>query len=488
MPRNGSHIYTQPFDDVDPDTTIESAVYNGFTRDIEFDLNQPRPIIAGGTGASSADEALQNLNGEKAAQLVTDFNTHLWVPGSFRHTANVADVGAPVINHAFAGVCYINDALPTGGLPPTNENVVVEARDLSTTTVPEAVFVREKRAGVWSAWSSSITLARADDTGVNRIYSTTAGKNRWEMQFGAHDAAANFNLARYKDDGTLWGLSLQIDRSLGTTTFFSPVVIETTVNDHLALRKSSTTVGNHIVGYLNTTARWLIDMGSGDAESGAGAGSNFGIHRYTDAGAYVGSVMTISRASGEATFQGRLNVRAPAAGLQLYAAVSTNPAVNYYINEVIQSYTYDNGSGYLVATNAGATTGMYMNHGASSWVALSDARLPEKVGAKPLTMLNRIGAIQVYENTFDGRLSLFVIAQEFVKSLPHLVKTGSSDVRHIPTGMDDPNAWGVSYDRAGVAALQLGKEVYESLQQKIAVLTARVDALEAQAGTTKVKQ
>ena len=103
-------------------------------------------------------------------------------------------------------------------------------------------------------------------------------------------------------------------------------------------------------------------------------------------------------------------------------------------------------------------------------------------------MLDRIDNIQVYENTFNDRLNLFVVAQEFVKSLPHLVKVGSTDVRHIPTGIDDPDAWGVSYDRAGVAALQLGKEVYESLRQQIADLTARVAALETQIGSTKARQ
>ena len=44
-------------------TTIESLVYNGFTRDVETDLNAPRPIVAGGTGATNADEALENLHG-----------------------------------------------------------------------------------------------------------------------------------------------------------------------------------------------------------------------------------------------------------------------------------------------------------------------------------------------------------------------------------------------------------------------------------------
>jgi hypothetical protein len=37
-----------------PDTTIESAKYNGYIADVQQDLNLPRPIVAGGTGANSA--------------------------------------------------------------------------------------------------------------------------------------------------------------------------------------------------------------------------------------------------------------------------------------------------------------------------------------------------------------------------------------------------------------------------------------------------
>jgi len=83
-PRDGSNIYSQPFPDVVEDTTIESTVYNGFTNDVAADLNAPRPIVAGGTGAGSATDARFNLATEAATQIVTNYDDHLWVPGSFR--------------------------------------------------------------------------------------------------------------------------------------------------------------------------------------------------------------------------------------------------------------------------------------------------------------------------------------------------------------------------------------------------------------------
>jgi hypothetical protein len=149
-PRDGSGIYSQPHDDVDQDTTIESAVYNAFTRDVEADLNAARPIIAGGSGATSVNGALQNLQAEKAAQLVTDYNTHLWMPGSFRSVGDTP--GAPVADHDFCGVCIINEPVVAAPGAPTNQNLVLEARDEDDTVVPGKVYVREKKAGTWSAW------------------------------------------------------------------------------------------------------------------------------------------------------------------------------------------------------------------------------------------------------------------------------------------------------------------------------------------------
>lgn len=62
MPRNASNIYSKPpgttpivNDDVDP------VPFNLLMDDIATDLNTPRPIVAGGTGASSAEAALVNL-------------------------------------------------------------------------------------------------------------------------------------------------------------------------------------------------------------------------------------------------------------------------------------------------------------------------------------------------------------------------------------------------------------------------------------------
>ena len=83
MPRTGGGIYVKPFPDVEPGTTIESAVHNGTMSDVETDLNAPRPVIAGGTGANNVRDARINLGAEVAMQIVTNFDAHVWENGSF---------------------------------------------------------------------------------------------------------------------------------------------------------------------------------------------------------------------------------------------------------------------------------------------------------------------------------------------------------------------------------------------------------------------
>ena len=144
MPRNGSDIYyIPPGTEGFPDTTIESAKYNTYIHDVETDLNRPRPISSGGTGADDADEALTNLHAEKAGQVVTNFDTHVWMAGSFYSAINAT--APPVATHTFSGIAHITDA----------NNMVVEAIDL--TDPLHTPWTRVKTAGVWGLWMEGVT-------------------------------------------------------------------------------------------------------------------------------------------------------------------------------------------------------------------------------------------------------------------------------------------------------------------------------------------
>jgi hypothetical protein len=162
MSRDGSGIYTQPFPDVVTNTPVSSAVFNGFVHDITTDLNAARPIVAGGTGANNAGDALFNFKAEKAAQVVTNYDSHLFVPGSFY--SETTATGEPVDGQAFSGIAYINEALAN---PPTNANVTLEARSLTD----GRLFIRRKVANVWGSWTLD-----GDLSGVNAAIALKVAK------------------------------------------------------------------------------------------------------------------------------------------------------------------------------------------------------------------------------------------------------------------------------------------------------------------------
>ena len=75
MPRSGG-IYSAPSGSKGvPNTTIQSAPYNALIDDLTNDANAPRPVTAGGTGATDATAARTNLG------VVIGTNTQAYDPG-----------------------------------------------------------------------------------------------------------------------------------------------------------------------------------------------------------------------------------------------------------------------------------------------------------------------------------------------------------------------------------------------------------------------
>lgn len=185
--RDGSGVYhIPPGTEGEPDTTIESAKYNAYIADIEQDLNIPRPINAGGTGATSADAALAAISAEKSGQVITNYDSAAFVAGSFYSASSATS--PPVAGHSFAGIVYRVD----------DNNLVVEARDLDDTAVPPRVYVRYKKAGVWSAWSADFDQAAQDARFVNVTGDTMTSTLQISMPVGG----AQIRLTNTTDGGS----------------------------------------------------------------------------------------------------------------------------------------------------------------------------------------------------------------------------------------------------------------------------------------------
>jgi hypothetical protein len=176
MPRDGSGVYTIPSGTHGvPNTTISSTAYNAYVDDVATDLNAKRPIVAGGTGASNAPDARALLGTDTAGQLVADYNAFVFSPGSFYSA--VAATNSPVAGHAFSGICYSGDPLPVPPAAPANLNLVIEARDQSDTVVPGTLYIRERKAGVWGAWTNPAAVAIA--AAINTFTPPPCGRLAW---------------------------------------------------------------------------------------------------------------------------------------------------------------------------------------------------------------------------------------------------------------------------------------------------------------------
>ena len=215
MPQDGSYNYQYPPGTPGvPDQTIESEAYNTFLDDlVNNDLNIPRPVHRGGTGANNAVDAMTTLGGELASQLVSNFDSHVWRPGSFRAPTSAS--GSPIAGHAFTGIAYSFDPLQ---VPALNQNVVIHARDWSDINKPGRIYIREKKAGVWDAWK-----------GEDRIIVS----------------ATPPNLANIPDGGLWWDTDngiLYISYNDGNSTAWVQVVAVPYVDTELFVKKEGDTM------------------------------------------------------------------------------------------------------------------------------------------------------------------------------------------------------------------------------------------------------
>ena len=316
MPRDGSEIYyIPPGTEGIPDSTIESIKYNEFIHDVEQDLNHPRPIVAGGTGGSTEEEALFNLSGEMAYQVVTNFDTHPYIPGSFY--ADAAATAPPVAGHAFAGIIY--QANLAG-------DMVVEARDLTT----GVNYIRIHSGGVWGTWSVDNTSQFVKKSGDVMTGLLTLS--------GGPTADLHAATKKYVDDlppviispapptgvepGTLWwesetgllyvlyddGNSIQwvIASPQPDTAVFVMKNGDTMTGDltiskatpSFNLDKPSPGTNAAFYGTVGGLKRWGFILTDTQAESGGNSGSGFGIYRYNDAGAFIDGVLVGLRDTG----------------------------------------------------------------------------------------------------------------------------------------------------------------------------------------------
>jgi hypothetical protein len=294
MPRDGSGVYHTPagvHENAVAGNTIASNPYNANVYDVETDLNTPRPIVAGGTGATSADAALTALGAEKNNQVVTNFDAQNWISGSFSAEPTAAGQPGGFTDHRWAGICYVKDA----------GTAVVEARDLTDGTDPGTLWVRKKYANAWGSWykmegtAASINETRAGVdidkrvTPYNHKYAHTPGfsasldafepvnTNQWTYVAGYSeqwDSESTFNGASFQPLIEGWYL---IGATLSVPTFGGVTGCGLYVNDtstpFVSVQEGGTltTVQHVIAGLLHLAGSDYVQVkGITDHDLGSG--------------------------------------------------------------------------------------------------------------------------------------------------------------------------------------------------------------------------
>jgi hypothetical protein len=254
--------------------TVESARYNTFVADITADQNNPRPIVAGGTGASDARSARIALGAATAMLTVTNYDTQVWENGFFWSGAGATT--PPVTGRTFGGICIVINNDPN--------YITLIAHDISDAAVPGGHYIREKKAGVWTIW----------------------------MPF--NQAAIDLANTKVAKVGDIMSGNLSINTPAGP---------------QLALNKTVNATANTIYGSSNGAARWSIDLGDAAPESSGNAGSNFYIRRWSDGGALMDLPLSINRTTGHAVFANNITSGAGGTTGTYYFGNSGTKALNY---------------------------------------------------------------------------------------------------------------------------------------------------------------
>jgi len=130
--------------------------------------------------------------------------------------------------------------------------------------------------------------------------------------------------------------------------------------------------GSNLQGQKNGKMRWLMRLGNDTSETGANAGSDFDLHRYDDAGNYIGPALTINRADNVMNVSGPLRVPG-----EIYVGYNNTHATIRFGGTDSGRYLHWNGAQWVL--NGGKLT--LGGQGASGNDAVTVDQLNTKQGA-----------------------------------------------------------------------------------------------------------
>lgn len=266
MARDGFGVYSAPAGTTaTAGTPIESAKYNAFVNDLVSDANTARPIVAGGTGATTASAALSNLGGLAATTSLT----------------------------AVGGLTPAADRLPyftgttTAGLATLTSFARTLLDDADAATVRTTIGATTAGAAIFTAADAAAQRTALGATTVGAAVFTAADAAAARTAIGVSEspvkAWVNFNgvalSGTYSRTGTLvtvtmtshgmtTGMVANLDFTTGTATDGSYAVTVVDPNTFTVVDSASGTTSGNVTRNLfirasqNVTS--ITDNGTGD--------------------------------------------------------------------------------------------------------------------------------------------------------------------------------------------------------------------------------
>ena len=486
MPRSGLGVFTAPFPDVVEGTTIESTVHNGTVADFVTDANAARPITAGGTGATTAAAARDNLDAEVAAAQVTNYDSHVFENGSFYSQPGAT--GQPV-NSNVSGTAVIIAGNP--------DYINITARDNGT----NLSYARRKTAGTWGAWTlegddkvsvagdtmtGNLTITKTAPTlalqkpGTGtacNIYGYSGAFARWELSLGNGTAEAgaaagsDFTVTRFSDAGAAVSTPLSINRATGAATFGNTLGVTGALN-----------AGSIITSGALATGSTLAVTGAATFGSTLGVTGALNAGSITTSGALAtGSTLAVTGTAGingEATLNSTVAVGCTPAedllttgndGVQLGKTSSYGPT-SYFSTysatipgptAIYVGVSGQDGYAMRFFKNGALVGNILLSTSATAFNTSSDARLKDDLRDFDA------GAIIDSTNAYDfkwksnGKRSYGILAQEAQKVFPTAVD------HHV-----EDDWYGIDYSKYVPVLLQELK----ALRARVAELEDRLNA------------
>lgn len=258
----------------------------------------------------------------------------------------------------------------TQNIPFNSKRITGLADPVNPQDAATQAFANLKLAKSGDTMTGDLQISKASPTIIlNKPASGTSanvqGKmnasTRWVEELGdataeaSGDVGSDYVLSRYSNAGALLGAAIKVRRSDGVVTLTGNAYI-TKADPTLLICKTAAAQSNVIYGTLNATIRWALVLGSGAAESGSNAGSDFAVNRYDDAGAYVETPFTIKRNNGNALFTKSVQVRAGGELADIYSqSVTTNWVQAQYGLACNLAYNAAASGAYALTTGYGGT-------------------------------------------------------------------------------------------------------------------------------------